>query len=423
MSIAITTNVPFARALSSRPFALLWTGQAISSLGDGAFMTAVAWQVLMLTGSATAMGLILIAQTLPMILFLLLGGVVADRFPRKQVMLLSDASRAVAVLALALLAMTHMLQIWHLVALALFFGTVRGFFMPAYQAIIPQLVGKDELASANSLTEFSYQLYVLLGPLVGASCIALVGPAFAFGFDGLTFLASALFLLLMQLPASALSPVGASVSRSKSSVRTTIAELREGLHYVAGSTFLWLSMALAAITAIGGAGALQVALPKLVYVVYGQGVWLLGIMSAIGGIGSLLALLLIPRLNRFPRRGMIVYFSFACAGLAMMAFGLPLPRAIEPVVACIAMAVLNLGLTISEVLWITLMQEKVPDDRLGRVSSIDQLAGYAMWPLGFALGGIIADRINPATMFLGAGFVIMLLYGLALFTRSIRQVQ
>ncbi|MEO8972167.1 MAG: MFS transporter [Ktedonobacteraceae bacterium] len=423
MSIAITTRVPFTRALSSRPFALLWTGQTISSLGDGAFTTAVAWQVLILTGSATAMGLILIAQTLPMILFLLLGGVVADRFPRKQVMLLSDASRAVAVFALAVLAMTHMLQLWQLVALALFFGTVRGFFMPAYQSIIPQLVEKDELASANSLTEFSYQLYVLLGPLVGASCVALIGPGAAFGFDGLTFLASAFFLLLLRLPTSALSAISASSSRSKSGVRTTIAELREGLHYVTGSTFLWLSMALAAITAIGGAGALQVALPKLVYDVYGQGVWLLGIMGVIGGIGSLLALLLIPRLNRFRRRGMIVYLSFACAGLAMMAFGLPLPRAMEPVVACIAMTILNLGLTISEVLWITLLQEKVPDDKLGRVSSINQLAGYAMWPLGFALGGITADHISPATVFLGAGFVIVVLYGLALFTRPIRQVQ
>jgi len=89
--------MPFAEALSCRTFATLWSGQTISSLGDGAFMTAVSWQVLMLTGSATAMALIMIAQTLPMILFLLLGGVVADRFPRKQVMLLSDDSRAIAV--------------------------------------------------------------------------------------------------------------------------------------------------------------------------------------------------------------------------------------------------------------------------------------------------------------------------------------
>ena len=141
---------PFIQALHSRQFALLWTGQTISSLGDGAFNTAVAWQVLTLTGSATALGLFMIAQILPMILFLLFGGVAADRFPRKQVLLWSDASRAVAVLLIAGLAMVHQLQIWHLVLLSLCFGTVRGFFMPAYQSIIPQLVEKDELASANS---------------------------------------------------------------------------------------------------------------------------------------------------------------------------------------------------------------------------------------------------------------------------------
>ena len=158
MSIAITYRPHFARALHSRSFALLWTGQTISALGDGAFVTALSWQALQLTGSAMAMGLVVLAQTFPMVLLLLFGGVVADRFPRQQVMLWSDASRAVAVLLIAVLGMTHLLQLWHLVLLALFFGIVRGFFSPAYQSIIPQVVDKGDLSSANSLTELSYQL-------------------------------------------------------------------------------------------------------------------------------------------------------------------------------------------------------------------------------------------------------------------------
>jgi DHA3 family tetracycline resistance protein-like MFS transporter len=367
------------------------------------------------------MGMIMIAQTLPMILFLLLGGVIADRFPRKQVMLLSDASRALAVLAIAILGMAHVLQLWHLVILSLFFGTVRGFFMPAYQSIIPQLVEKDKLASANALTELSYQFYALLGPLVGVGCVALAGTAAAFGFDGLTFLVSALCLLLLRLPAS--SQAVASASLAKHGLRATASELREGLRYVAGSTFLWLTMALAAIASIGGAGALQVALPRMVQDVYGQGVWLLGIIWAAGGVGTLLAILLAPHLNRWPRRGTIIYLASILTGLALTVFCLPLPRNVVPTVACIAMALITLGMTITEILWTTLLQEQVPDDRLGRVSSINQLSAFGFWPLGFALTGIIADRISPVSVFLGAGIVVVILYSLALCLRSIRRVQ
>jgi MFS family permease len=419
MSIAITKRFQFIRAFHSRSFTLLWAGQTISSLGDGAFNTAVAWQVLTLTGSATMMGLVMIAQTLPMILFLLLGGVIADRFPRKLVMLWSDASRAIAVLLIAALAMTHLLQIWHLIVLSFFFGAVRGFFMPAYQSIIPQLIEKDDLASANSLTELSYQLYILLGPMLGATCVALAGTSTAFAFDGLTFGISALCLLGLRLPAS--SARTAAKASSSRGVRGTMIELREGIRYVAGSTFLWVTIVLAALTSIGGAGAVQVALPKLVQSIYKQDIWLLGIIWAVGGVGSLIALPLVTYLNRLRKQGLVIYLAMAISGAALIAFGLPSPRLLQPAVACIAMTVFTFGQTIGEVLWITVMQETVPDDKLGRVNSINQLAAYGFWPLGFILAGWITDRISPTWVFIGAGVSIVGFYGLALLFRSIRQ--
>src|SRR5207302_9341946 len=127
----------------------------ISFIGNGAFTTALAWEVLLLTGSATAMGVVIIAQSLPLIAFLLLGGVAADRLPRRLVMLWSDGGRAVAVLLITALAWAHLLQLWHLIILSLIFGTVNGFFSPAYQAIMPQLVDKEHLSSANSLTRLT----------------------------------------------------------------------------------------------------------------------------------------------------------------------------------------------------------------------------------------------------------------------------
>ncbi len=423
MSIAFTHRPHFARALHSRPFALLWTGQTVSALGDGAFVTALSWQALQLTGSAMAMGMVVLAQTLPMILLLLLGGVVADRFPRQQVMLWSDASRAVAVLLIATLGMTHLLQLWHLVLLALFFGTVRGFFSPAYQSIIPQLVNKGDLPSANSLTELSYQLYCSLGPMLGASCVVFAGPAAAFAFDGLTFIVSALCLVALRLPVTLSPAPTASAYLPRRGIRTAASEMREGLRYVAGSTFLWVTIVLAALCTVGGAGSLVVALPKLIHDVYGQGVWLLGAVHAAGGIGSLVAILLAGYLNRWRMRGIIMYVMMIGTSLAFILFGLPLPHGLEPLIACLAMVFVNFGLAIYQILWLTVMQEIVPDDRLGRVSSIDQLGGYGLWPVGFVLAGVIADHISPSWVFIGAGILNAGLYSFGLCARAIRQLR
>ena len=423
MSIAFTYRPHFARALHSRSFALLWTGQTISALGDGAFVTALSWEALQLTGSAMAMGMVVLAQTLPMILLLLFGGVVADRFPRQQVMLWSDVSRAVAVLLIAILGMMHLLQLWHLVLLALFFGTVRGFFSPAYQSIIPQLVNKGDLPSANSLTELSYQLYCSVGPMLGASCVAFAGPAVAFAFDGLTFIVSALCLAVLRLPVTLSPATMTSAVLPRRGIRTALSEMREGLRYVAGSTFLWVTIALAALCTVGGAGSLVVTLPKLIHDVYGQGVWLLGAVNAAGGIGSLAGILLAGHLNRLRRRGITMYLMMIVISLAFILFGLPLPHSLEPIVACLAMVLVHFGLAVYQILWLTVMQEVVPDDKLGRVSSIDQLGGYGLWPVGFALAGVIADYISPSWVFIGAGIVNVGLYGLGLSVRAVRELK
>src|SRR5487761_256655 len=118
----------FARALRSRRFALLWSGQTISAMGDGAFFTALAWQVLLLTKSASAMGLALMAETIPLVLFMLVGGVVADRLPRRLTLLWSDSGRTVVTLIVAALGFAGRLQFWHLLAMAALFGFAEAFF-------------------------------------------------------------------------------------------------------------------------------------------------------------------------------------------------------------------------------------------------------------------------------------------------------
>jgi MFS family permease len=170
------------QALQSGAFAWFWMGQTTSLLGDGAFRVALAVAVYQLTGSSLAMGLFLTAQILPELLFTLIGGVAADRFPRRLVLACSDVGRAVVVLMIAGLAWLSLLRLWHLLVLALLFGLIGSFFGPAYRAIVPELVIKEHYSSANVLTELGVQLGGLLGPILGAGLIALGGGTASLAF-------------------------------------------------------------------------------------------------------------------------------------------------------------------------------------------------------------------------------------------------
>ncbi len=428
----LTARLRFLRALRSRPFAMLWTGQTISALGDGAFSTALAWQVLKLTGSATAMGAVLIARTIPMLIFLLIGGVAADRLPRRLVLLASDVGRGLSVLAVAVLGWAHVLQLWHLLALGFIFGVVSGFFMPTYQSIAPELVATEDLPSANSLSGLSRQISSLLGPLLGALLVAATGPQGAFAFDALSFGISALFLLAMRVPpkAMAASPGDGAVPQGtpkpgtpkRRGPRGVLADVGEGLHYVTRSSWLWVTIAIASVANMGWSGALVVAMPKLIHDVYHADVNLYGLIATAEGAGAIVATVLIGQVKHLRHRGILAYGGLVVAAVALATYGLPLPLAILPRVALGASVVIGAAMSIFEVVWVTSLQELVPSDKLGRVSSVDWLGSISLAPIGYALAGVLADAAGPAWVFVGAGALNALLCVLALMVPGIRRL-
>ena len=422
MSTALDGRVRFARALRSRPFALLWAGQTISALGDGAFYTAIAWQVILLTGSATAMGAVLVAQAVPRLIFMLLGGVLADRLPRRLVLLASNASRALAVGAIAALGALGLLQLWHLVALALFFGVADAFFLPAYQSIQPQLVAVEALPSANALNSAGRQLSLLAGPALGAACITLAGPFAAFAVDGASFVVAALCLLFVAVPHVVPAPTAAG--RRPSMVR----EVREGLGYVVRSPWLWVTITVASLLNVG-ITPIVVALPKLVRDDFTTGVWLLGAALALSSAGSLLATLVVGQLRHPHHRGLIAYAGVIASALGMAAIGVPhvlgllglaLTQTGAVAAVLVGAAVFGAGLGVFSIIWDTVLQELIPAEMLGRVSSIDFLGSFALAPIGLGLAGVLADRIGPAQVFVAGGALNLALALLALTVRGIR---
>jgi MFS family permease len=429
---AIAERLHFARAFHSRPFTLLWAGQTISVLGDAVFTIAITWEVLLLTDSATAMSLILIAQWAPRILFLLLGGVIADRVSRRFLMLCADAGRGCIVMLVAWLSWTHLLQFWHLVALAPLFGIVSSFFDPAYQAIMPQTVETEALTSVNALNTLSRNVGFLLGPVPGAICAALFGMASAFAFDGLTYCISALCLLALRLPASTASPqvevpahpAKADEVRNHDSqgIRGAMRDARDGLRYVFSVPWLWVTVLASPLVGAGFAGAMWVSLPRLVRDVYGAGVWLIGAVATADAVGSIIAAFAIGNASRL-RRGIVAYSAVLVGGCALIACALPLPRPVEPAIVIAASALVGAGLAIFTILWGTLQQEKVPNDKLGRVSSITQLGVASTLPGGLVLAGLLADHIGPAQVFALAGMLVVVPASIGLCIRDIRQLR
>ncbi|MEO6892924.1 MAG: MFS transporter [Ktedonobacteraceae bacterium] len=366
MFTASLKGMKFARALQSRPFAMIWIGQTISNLGDGIFYIALAWQVLLMTHSATAMGIVLIAGMIPRLLFVLIGGVTADRLPRRLIILWSDGGRGVVVLLISILGFTNHLQFWHLIVEALIFGVVDGFFNPAILAITPDLVEKDDLASANALVSLGGTLAQLLGPALGAGFIALTGPSGAFAANAVSFFIALAFLMSVCIPerhmhkslqiqdpgaagtlvegVPTIEGIPEEQPARRRGMQGVLADIGEGLVYVRNSRWLWVTLVNAAIGNLGIMAALVTSMPKLVHDVYGQGAWLLGLIGTTEAVGSILAVLLIGQATRMKKRGLLAYLSMTLNSVGLLIFGLPFPHAAAPIIASLASVLVGFGI-------------------------------------------------------------------------------
>jgi MFS family permease len=400
----------FLRALRHRPFALLWTGQTISRLGDSLYRIALAWWVLEETGSATAMSTVLVVSFLPMVLFLLVGGVVVDRLPRFRVLFASDVLNGLVVGAVALLAATGRLEVWHVYIAGALFGLAEAFFYPAYAASVPQVVPPEALPSANALTGLSYQITGVVGPAIGAAMVAVGGTPSAFGLDSLSFFVSAAFLaplLRIALPRTV-----------EMSSRSAVRDLRDGLAEVAGRAWLWLSIAFFGLVNVVDAGPRNVALPFLIHDHLGLEVGGLGAVTSSIAIGSVVSAVFLGRYHRLRRRGLLLYGCEIVMGLMLILFG-RLPTLTGLMAAAF---VFGICVSIGSLAWTNSLQEMIPHERLGRVSSIDALGSFIFLPLGFAFAGILTERIGPANVFVLGGSLVVLLAAGMLLVPSIRRL-
>jgi MFS family permease len=379
-------------ALRIRDFALLWAGMSISLIGDGVYFVALAWQVYDLSGSPTALSVVGVAWTLPLALFVLVGGVVTDRVERRRVMIAADLVRALAVAVIGVLSLSGAIELWHIVVVAAVFGTGDAFFGPAFTSIVPQIVPRDLLLQANAFDQFVRPLgFMLLGPALGGWIVATFGPGEAFVFDAGTFLASALTLAF-------LSPRPLAVRKEATSM---LRDVREGLAFVRGRPWLWATLLAAAIFLLAYWGPIDVLVPYRVRNELGADAGDYGLILACGGLGSLAAAAFVGR-RGLPRRHItVMYFAWALG--ALMLVGLGLGTAVWQLMGFMFLegALFTTGI----VIWGTLMQTHVPGELLGRVASLDWFVSTSLVPISFALTGPVSGALGVQSTLVLAGVI------------------
>ncbi|MGI8789491.1 MAG: MFS transporter [Actinomycetota bacterium] len=270
-----------------RDFRLLWSGMAVSLTGDGIFLVALAWQAYALSNVPTAFSLVGLALSVPHIALLLVGGVIADRFPRRRVMLASDVVRGIAVAAMAVLALTGRLELFHLAALAAVYGAGMAFFGPAFDAIVVDVVAEDLYPQANSLDQLVKPLALrMIGPAVGGWIIGAWGPGAAFFVDAGTFAVSAACLCAMSVGGRGAAGVGLGSLKS---------ELVAGFAFVRSRVWLWGTFGAAALAYLLFMGPAEALVPFVVKNELGGDASDLGLVYALGGAGSICAALAFGR--------------------------------------------------------------------------------------------------------------------------------
>jgi MFS family permease len=382
-------DLPFG-PLAERDFRLLFLGRTISLFGTAFAPIALAFAVVTLTGSPSDLGLVLSAYMLAHLVFLLAGGVWADRLPRNLVMVTSDLLSGATQIAAAVLLLAGIAQTWHLIVLAALRGGASAFFMPASTGLVPKVVSAARLQQANALLSLSRNSTRIAGVALAGLLVATVGPGWALALDGATYGIGAFFIGMLRLP-----PAEPAVNREFRR------ELAEGWREFRSRSWLCVTIVQFALINAYAIGAFLVLGPFVAErSLGGASAW--GFILAAEAAGMILAGIVALRYR--PERPLLV----ATLAVLTMAPLLALMGMAAPLLLILPAAMLaGIGLELYGVFWDTTLQEHIPDEKLSRVSSYDVLGSFALIPVGVAVMGPISGAIGVADTLMGAALVVV----------------
>ena len=383
------------RALKYRNFQLFFSGQLISLIGTWMQTVAQSWLVYSLTGSSVLLGLVSFASQIPVLLLSMLGGIAADRFSRRKIVIATQNASMLLAFALAFLTLTHRVQIWHLFVLSALLGVVNAFDIPARQAFIMDMVGREDLINAIALNSAMFNASRIIGPAVAGILVGAIGEGWCFFANGVSYIAVIAGLLLMK------------VERHERLASTSPLE-----DVVEGLRFVWSHAPVHALLIVIGVGSLagtpfSVLMPIFADKILHGGPEALGWLMGVSGVGALTGALLLATRRHVRGLGRWVVISGVLYSVSLMGFAYSRTFWLSAAL----MVPIGFAMMIQFGAANTLIQSMTPDSLRGRVMSVYSMLFMGMAPIGALIAGAVAEHTGAPLALAGGGAICLMSAG------------
>ena len=394
-------------ALNHYNYRLWFGGQVVSLVGTWMQSTAQGYLIYQITGSPVYLGLVGFVGGAPALLFTLFGGVIADRLPRRKLLVITQTAMLILAFILAALTFTNQVLPWHIIVLAFLLGVANAFDAPARTSFVLELVSRENMTNAIALNSTMFNIATVVGPSVAGLTYAAIGPAWCFTLNGISFIAVIIALLLMRI----------KLEEKPEHRETALAELGEGIRYVLKNRMILSLIISVGVVSIFGIGMMNL-LPAWAKDVMHGDVTTNGWLVSARGLGSLVSALMLAYWGLRKVRGRIWTIGAFVMPVALFVFAfirwLPLSLVTLLVVGWGFMMVLNNSQAI--------VQSLVSDRLRGRVMGVYTLVFFGSMPIGSLLAGALAEKIGePLTVMLGAGLLLVMASAAWLFLPDIRK--
>jgi MFS family permease len=397
----MSPRLTLLRALRHRNYRIFMAGQLISLIGTWMQTVAESWLVYRLTGSALLLGLAGFANRIPIFLLSPIGGAVADRYSRHRIVIATQVASMILAAALAFLTLTHLVRIWHLMAIAALLGVVNAFDIPGRQSFVVELVAREDLQNAIALNSSMFNGARVVGPAIAGVLVAAVGEGWCFFANAVSYIAVIIGLLLMRVPRTPAAARPASA----------VAHVMEGFRFVSRSRPILALLLLLGLISLMGT-PYSVLMPIIADQTFHSGARGLGILMGASGVGALLGALSLASRVGLQGYGRTIAFAAIGFGLSLIAFSTV--RSLWLGVAFL----LPVGFAMMTQMAAsnTLIQSMVPNELRGRVMAVYSMMFMGMAPIGALLAGLLAGWLGAATT-VAAGGAFCLLGGLIFLQR------
>jgi MFS family permease len=402
--------------LEADAFRRLWAGAGLSMLADQAFLVALTWLVLRVTGSGAELGLVLAVASIPGTILTPVGGVLSDRYSPALILISASAGRILLLGLLTALILADATQLWHVYAIVASLSALDALYYPASMSIVPSLVDRDRLGAANALTQGAEQASSIFGPALAGGLLAFLGLGASFGATAVLFLiATVSFGAVARAAKPAGSPSG-NVPEEDNEQNRALTSFIEGIRYVWRDGVIRSLLLILLCTNLAMMGPLYVGGAVLAESRLG-GAGAFGTLVGAAGVGALIGVVGAGSVSRFRRRGLIELGLTGLLGIIVGTIAF-VPNLVAAVALATAIGATSSFLGVITISW---LQERTEPRLIGRVMSFAMFSAVALDPISFALAGVLVE-LDLTAMFLAAGALLLLTAALGALSRTMREV-